>query len=618
LLQIWVSLRLSFLETAVTKKHSQAAAMLESLLDPSWKTTVEQKSSLYRMLGDLALAQVRYGEAQFLYEQAQNQKDSAYLQEKLDFLAKTRNEKTAPAVTDGGGPEAGGEEVALESRIQQSLQNKEFIAALKDCVTLLNQYPGSRPARRLRDRPLEIYNSLNEKAAQIKALNEMENLDSSRLQEWAQSLYRRGDFVGALRLAQRVIDKSPGSAQMAVMLAIAGRSSQFTGSDDKALEFYQDLIQYHNGSDEAAEALFRSALIHYRKKNYSSTSALLEKLLQQKRDRYDLSARYWWVRALQETHVEKAQKLAAEIIERYPFSYYGLRLRAESQGGRLSWPEFKDKAPSLKSEIYLSGGQKKSWQRYKMLSAAGWVNEAQLEFAQLPFVKDASLKVQWALQLANLRQYMPAIRLLNEAMEAEPQMRREQFVKVGYPPLFDELYQTEGSRYGIEASLLQSLTRQESAFNMRAVSSSNALGLMQMIPPTAQEVARKLSLKIDLPGDMFQPETNIAMGSYYFSQMLGQFGGHVPLALAAYNAGPGRVRTWVEANEEMKKKIVQKGGSPQDEVWFDELPWSETSFYIKAILRNVLLYRLVQGKNEPLSSVFWLDLMKPAENKIIK
>lgn len=607
--QKWVRLRLIQLEAMPTKQGRKIEEGLENLLTSTFDLSKEQKAKVYQLLGDGALAQVDYKRAQFFYEEAQDQKDSKYLQEKLDFLMKALGDTSATKTVTESGVEPSGEEIKLEERVRQSLKQNEAIHAIKDAVVILNQFPGSRAAKRLKDKPLEIYNSLSEDSVKMQALNEMSEVDSARLVDWAQALHKRGDYKGALALSQKAAVKNFSSPQSTTALWIAGRSAHFLGEYDRALEFFSTLTTAHQGSEEAAEALFRSSLIQYRKKNYSNASALLERLLQQGRDRYDLVARYWLVRSFQETNPERARQTADELIAKYPLTYYGLRLLAEKQNGKLTWPEVKEAPPALKEEIYLVGDQKKSWQRFVELSQAGWVNEARLELTEMPFIKSPTLKVQWAQKLAEQHQYSTAIRLINEAMEKDARLRREQFVKISYPEVFNSLYQNEAQRYGMSAVLLRSLTRQESAFNLQAVSTSNAMGLMQMIPPTAQEIAKKLSMKVELPEDMFRPEVNIPMGSFYVSQMLDQFQGNVPFALAAYNAGPYRLRTWLEGREELQGLLSQASSAPRDEVWFDELPWSETSFYVKAILRNILLYRLVAEGSFELKPVLWQDLL---------
>lgn len=605
----YLEMKLEAVEAQVERKDKKAAAALDKMLSGRYALSRAQKAKAYQLLADLALHENDYAEAQFFYEAAQEQSDSKYLQERLEFIAKTKGASTVVPPTKPSSVEIGGEELKLEERLRSSLSQNDPISAIKDAVSILNDYPGSRAARRLKDKPLEIYGGLSEKLVKMKALSEMEEADGGRLLEWAQSLHRRADYVGAQALSMKAADKLSNSTSSTSALWVAGRSAHFLGQYDRALSVYNKLISYHAGTDEAAEALLRSALIYFRKQEYTNASALLERLLQQGRDRYDLIAQYWLVRSFQASKSDRAASAAAALMEKYPFSYYGLRLRSESQNGKLTWPEIKEAAPPLNDTFYVVGEQKSSWRRFKILSEAGWVGEAQDELGLMPFLKDPTLKVALAEKLVGRHQYVTAIRWINEAIEADPRLRREQFVKVGFPEAFAPLYQVEADRYGIDAVLFKSLTRQESAFNLTAISTSNALGLMQMIPPTAQEVARKLGLKIEIPGDMFRPKVNIPMGCFYISQMLDQFQGNVPFALAAYNAGPYRMKLWMEGRAEVSELLTRPSSAPLDELWFDELPWTETSFYVKAILRNVLLYRLSEKGHVQTNPVLWQDLL---------
>lgn len=607
--QRWLALRLIQLEKQVQEKNKKVEREIEDLLAGDMSLDKDQKARLYQWLGERALTQSRFLEAQFLFEEAQNFKDSKYLQDKLETLYKKNNEGAVNKSRSEESSLASAEENILEERARQVLRNQDSLSVLKEVMTLLNTFPGSRTAKRLKDKPLEIYAALGDLNLKRKALQEMASGDFQRLLDWAQNFHRRGDFTAALFLSQQAVEKSPSSPQSTVALWIAGRSAHVLGQYDLALEIFANLITAHSGTEEAAEALFRSGLIQYRQQDFSAAAHFFERVLQQGRERYDLLARYWFVRALQETNKDKAQVAAQVLVDKYPFSYYGLRLSAEARGGVLTWPELKDKAPEGRAEIFLTGSQKAAWKRFKILSQAGWVNEAQAELVLIPFIKNPALKIKLAQKLVEGSQYAVAIRLINEALEKDPRLRREEYVKLGYPEIYPNLYKVESERYGVHVSFLRSLTRQESAFNLQAVSSSNALGLMQMIPSTAQEVAKKLNMKIELPEDMFRPEINIPMGSYYITQMLDQFNGHVPLALAAYNAGPNRIKTWLEARAETRELMNQASSSPSSEIWLDELPWSEPSFYVKAILRNVLLYRLVEDGNFTLKPVLWQDLL---------
>lgn len=588
--EAWIEQQLLHLQSQVEKKQSSAAKSLDALLK-DFSLNRDQKSKVFQLLADIAFQKKSFSEAQFLYEQAQDQKDSSYIQGKLAAIGKIQKQER-------------------DSGTRTTNKQKDVVPDLEGIVEILNQSSSGRQARRLKSKPLEIYSGQSDSAAKKKILEEMLKADAVLLLEWAQSLHRRGDYAAALALSERAAEKNPSSPEVADSLWIAGRCAHFLGQYDRALTHFEKLSSTHEGADQADEALFRSGLIYYRKKNFKESVRQFEKVIQQGRERYDLGARYWLVRALQELKQDRANQEVESLTERYPFSYYGLRLRAEAQGHKVTWPTVKEKNPKLTKEFYLVGSQKVSWKRFKVLSDAGWVSEAQAELSDLPFMSDPSLKMSLALALAQRHQYLNSIRLINDVMEKSPDLRLEQFVKVGYPAAFVKLYEVEADRYGIHPVLFRSLTRQESGYSLRAVSTSNALGLMQMIPPTAQEVAKKLNLKIELPEDMFRPEVNIPMGTFYVSQMLGQFENNIPFALAAYNAGPYRMRNWLQGRSEVSDLLSRPSSAPEDEIWFDELPWSETSFYVKAILRNVILQRLVDEGAFTLKPVLWQDLLR--------
>jgi soluble lytic murein transglycosylase len=151
------------------------------------------------------------------------------------------------------------------------------------------------------------------------------------------------------------------------------------------------------------------------------------------------------------------------------------------------------------------------------------------------------------------------------------------------------------------------LMRQESSFRARAISSANAFGLMQVLPATAAEVATmgKWKAALVMPEDLFNPDINIRVGSIYLARLVRAFKGNVPLALASYNAGIGRLRKWLAARTDLKDVEGKKTSSPDEEIWIDELPWEETSTYVKAVLRNLLIYQLYGRGTLQLEDPVW-------------
>lgn len=146
----------------------------------------------------------------------------------------------------------------------------------------------------------------------------------------------------------------------------------------------------------------------------------------------------------------------------------------------------------------------------------------------------------------------------------------------------------------IEPALVLAITRQESEFNPKAKSSADARGLMQLLPSTARNVARKHGITHST-AMLNNPKHNMKLGSYYLAGLVEQFDGHYPLAIAGYNAGPGRVVQW-------KKKF---GPWPEDLAgqlkWLERIPFSETRNYVQRVLENLQVYRELLDEDQPLT-----------------
>jgi soluble lytic murein transglycosylase len=132
-------------------------------------------------------------------------------------------------------------------------------------------------------------------------------------------------------------------------------------------------------------------------------------------------------------------------------------------------------------------------------------------------------------------------------------------------------------------SLANGITRQESSFDQNAVSWAGARGLMQLMPGTARDQAKKLGLGYD-SSRIHDPDFNVMLGSAYFQRMLNTWDGSVPLAVASYNAGPGNVRKWINANGDPRTGRVDWVG------WIEAIPYSETKGYVQRVIENSVVY----------------------------
>jgi len=124
------------------------------------------------------------------------------------------------------------------------------------------------------------------------------------------------------------------------------------------------------------------------------------------------------------------------------------------------------------------------------------------------------------------------------------------------------------------------MARQESAFNARARSSAGALGLMQIMPATGRRIASDLNTSLKDKWRLFDPKLNARFGTHYLRKLLNELGDHPVLAIAAYNAGPRRVRGW-----------LPDAGSVDADIWIENVPFHETRGYLQRVLSYTAIYQ---------------------------
>ncbi|MCQ4280023.1 transglycosylase SLT domain-containing protein [Pseudomonas stutzeri] len=184
-----------------------------------------------------------------------------------------------------------------------------------------------------------------------------------------------------------------------------------------------------------------------------------------------------------------------------------------------------------------------------------------------------------------LEWYFPAIRTISQAKYWDD-------LDIRFPMAHRSSLVNAAKAREIHPSWVFAITRQESAFMADARSHVGASGLMQLMPATAKETARRFGIPLASPQQVLNPNVNIQLGAAYLSQIYGQFNGNRVLASAAYNAGPGRVRQWLKNAQHL----------PFD-VWVENIPFDETRQYVQ----NVLTYSVIYGQklNSPQPLVEW-------------
>ncbi len=162
-------------------------------------------------------------------------------------------------------------------------------------------------------------------------------------------------------------------------------------------------------------------------------------------------------------------------------------------------------------------------------------------------------------------------------------------VSARFPMLYRKEFDAASKRSRLPVPLLLAVTRQESAFDRQARSIADARGLMQLLPSTARWVAERNRQRAPNEAALYEPATNINLGSTFLSGLLGRYQNQLPLAAAAYNAGEGRVKRWTTG----------VAGMPMD-VWIETIPFNETRNYVKNVLAFRVVYGLLTEEPQPL------------------
>ncbi len=170
-----------------------------------------------------------------------------------------------------------------------------------------------------------------------------------------------------------------------------------------------------------------------------------------------------------------------------------------------------------------------------------------------------------------------------------------------YPHPYSRLVRGQEDRHQLPAGLIHAVMRQESAFRATAVSRVGARGLMQLMPKTAELASGELKLATT-PEQISRPDVNLKLGAFYLGKLLRTFQHNLPLAVAAYNAGPHAVDAWLKG-----------AGGRELDLWVAAIPYAETRHYVERVLGNFARYQWLAGGADNVAPV---ELKLPSGSKL--
>jgi soluble lytic murein transglycosylase len=326
---------------------------------------------------------------------------------------------------------------------------------------------------------------------------------------------------------------------------------------------YQRLEQLNNHSNSSRTWRVRTALIE---QNWPNVLTAIHALNSD--EKLKEKWQYWLARAYMETNkVEMAQALLTELSTKR--SFYGF-LAADKVN---SLYQLSDNPVNVTQEE---------------ITALKNRREFHVAFELMVLEKKNEAKLQWwhATKKLNKKEIIIAAKLAQKwqwdeiAIFTIAKAKVWDDIEMRFPLSYADKVHKNSAQQKINPAILFGLIRRESAFNEKAHSPVGARGLMQIMPRTGRQIARHFNERWRGNRSLYNPSTNLKYGSYYYQKLLTQFDGHYALALAAYNAGPERVKKWLPETQAL----------PAD-IWIETIPFHETREYVSTVLAYALIYQ---------------------------
>jgi soluble lytic murein transglycosylase len=439
----------------------------------------------------------------------------------------------------------------------------------------------SREARDILERLPETGDERN--AQRIYYLVELARSDEKRM----------GDLISHLR------DVAPQSPWLQEGLLAVANQKLLQKDYAASAQFFEELASRFPSGKYASSANWKAAWLQLRQGDVESARLAFERHIAL----YPVSpeagaAMYWRGRLAEEDkNLPLARAYYLKVSERYFNAYYAElsreRLRDLGESGEVADEPLLGKIPPAQLPAHFSltaPADDLHVQKSLVLGNCGLVDFAVRELQKAGADEgDNWITAQMIRLYTEDGHYDRALQTLKRAVPGYFSFQFTALPRPFWEGLFPRPYWENLKRYSTENKLdpfvVASLIRQESEFNPAAISPADAMGLMQILPSVGHQLAKSEKIKGFNDAMLLDPSTNIQLGTLYFKQLLAKYDGHLEYALAAYNAGSGRVDDWRKNNYRDIHEFVES------------IPFTETREYVQAIMRNVAVYqRLYQDQ----------------------
>jgi len=463
---------------------------------------------------------------------------------------------------------------SLYTQAKELQARNELKSALQKWMEIITKYPGSYTGENAKqDIVAMIKNEVKWKRPTTSFNEDLKLLPPEMIFDLAKYLWNQDYNMTAYSLYMTLTEKYPYFEKTAESYYSVARMHEDWSEWPKAIKYYSDLVEKYPRSSYFERAHFKVGFLLYMNQEYVKAIDWLAKEKALVKDPHQKAqASYWLGRTYEKLKKGgDAQAQYDEIRRRFPLTYYSFLLGIDPNAiKKTSIPTAPIKIekghPLYLPKIFLGVGLHKPAR--EMIQAYGNEDDEHLkEIVQL--FHDSGFHMF----------SMPNALSLSER-KMEKTGLQEDLVRMIFPVKYFEVVEKEAKARQTDPFIMLSLIKQESGYFERAVSNANAVGLMQILIPTAQTLAKKEKLPLPGKDDLFDPEKNIQLGAAYLDGLNQQFEKDIVLVLSAYNAGPHRAVKWKNRWPTVRK----------DE-FVELIPFSETRKYVKLILRNYGYYK---------------------------
>jgi soluble lytic murein transglycosylase len=432
--------------------------------------------------------------------------------------------------------------------------------------------------------------------AQVEALPDTNDESGARRLYLLMELARnRNDLAEQQAIVLRMESTFPQSNWLAEALYSSGNLYLLRHEYSTAAGYYGYLATHFPAHKYAATAHWRAGWLSYRQGQYTDAARLFDEQIRLYPAAQETSAALYWRGRLYEAQDHQPALAAANyrtVVRAYQHYFYAQmareRLAALGDALPVSAPQLErfqpQPVPVLQESFPVDSPH---LAKARLLANAGLNDYIAQEIAADPDSSSWSALAE-AQIYSSYGENFRALRALKHALPYAATAPISAIPLAYWRILFPEPYwstiQTESAKNNLDPYLVASLIRQESEFNPSAVSPANACGLMQLLPSVGRSMAREEGIGHFDAFQLFDPITNIRLGTRYLRQTLDKFGGVPEYALAAYDAGDDRVVDW-------------KAAGPYQGIdeFVESIPFTETREYVEAILRNRETYKAIDA-----------------------